>query len=122
MSTSINIFDLLKRFSLHRGGAAEGLITKLVAAGPDADPWQLRLSNEEQRLLGHVIAVEAKTPDAEEVQSAVACLARRRLSHKLELINRKLALAEEQRDAQAVEELLLLKRIAHHAAALLEVF
>jgi hypothetical protein len=40
----------------------------------------------------------------------------------LELINRNLAIAEEQGDTQATSDLLLLKKIAHYAAALLEEF
>ena len=117
-----SLSDLLNEFPIFRGGAAESLIEKLVAAGPNADPWQLDLSDEEQRLLGHVLAIELKHPGVEEVQSAVACLARRRLARNVESINRLLSAAEARADTQAVDDLLLLKRVARKATASLEEF
>jgi len=120
--TDINLYDLLKKFPVYRGGAAEGLIAKLVVAGPGADAWRLGLSDEEQRILGHVLTTEPESPGVEEVRSAVACLGKRRLGKKMEDINNALATAESQGDSQAIDDLLLMKRLAREATSRLEEF
>lgn len=123
MSTSlggINVHDLLKRFPVHRGCAAESLINKLIAAGPARDPFCLNLTDEERRMLGHVLATQPESPGAEEVVSSIACLARRQLSRHLNAIHRALAQAEERGDSRAVENLLMQKCIVREAIELLE--
>jgi hypothetical protein len=118
----INLYDLLQAFPVYRGGAAESLIDKLVAAGPGTDPWRLDLTDEERRILGHVLATEPEVPGVEEIQSAIACHARRRLSRNMETINREIAAAEERGDSEAVCDLLILKQITRSAEAVVEGF
>ena len=122
MSTAvgINVHDLLKRFPVHRGGAAESLIDKLIAAGPGRDSFSLDLTDEEQRILGHVLATQLEEPSTEEIESSVRCLARRQLSRHLIAVRRALVEAEEGGDSRDVANLLTLKRIIREVIELLE--
>ena len=118
----LDIAGLLTEFPVHRGGTTESLIEKMIEAGPGTDPWGLDLTEEERRLVGRALISEPRQPTDDELRSAVARLARRRLSRRFEAINRELVAAEEHGDPQVVDDLMLLKRVARWAADVLEEF
>ena len=81
-----NLHKTLANYPLHRGGAGESLIEKLMA-NPCTDPWRLDLTPAEAKYLAVAMFEPAPTP--EEVEEAVAMLLRNRLASKSRLAQHK---------------------------------